>query len=1386
MLRICRASFPFRLISGETTILAAMLFVILLSGTLAWGDDWPTFRHDNARSGISQEKLGLDLSLDWVFIPQHPPEVAWPDPNKEKPRTMFDSAYNVAAAGDSVYFASSADNKVYALDAATGEVRWSAFTGGPVRCAPTVSNGMVYVGSDDGYAYCFNAVGGELVWRTRAAFDDKQVIGNQKMISLWPVRTGVLVDNGVAYFAAGVFPHAGIFVCAVDATDGSLIWRNDTCGAEGAEMEFGGISPQGYLLVSENTLYVPSGRAMPAAFDRDDGRFLYYCSPGAKIGGTWALVHDGNVVAGEDVKRIYDEQTGRRDDAEYAWFPGYRLIVTDDYSYLLGFYELRMLDRNAHKYAGEWRKAITAERSLLERKLDKLRRERGGLSGDELEAQDIEIKNTAGQIDALNAQQKRLEDAVHKWRKPLEHHESMILSRDSLLVGGKGAVLVLNPITGEEQLALEVEGKAEGMAVAGGRLYVSTDTGAIYCFSTSGGDAKTVRQPVNDKPYQTDENSGMFAQAASAIVKETGINEGFCLVVGSEDGRLAYELANRTQLRIVGIEPNPEKVAAARSALDNTGLCNRVRFERGDLNDLPYSDYFANLIVSDTMLRTGKPAGAPEEAFRVLKPCGGVLCLGQPGGATDMDTGAVKVWLESPSDSVAPKQVDSDGTWLLLKRGPLPGAGKWTHLYADTANTACSDDELVRGPLGTLWFGEPGPQYMVERHARTASPLAMDGRLFVQGENLVLGYDSYNGVKLWERKIDGAVRNRVDSDMSNLALEDDGLYVAAHDKCLRLEPATGETVRTYQIPIEEGRDSSQLRWGYVACYEDKLYGTVAKRLEQDYGDFWTHHAGTDGEWRNIDDVPNHYRNYLGEYPKPDQRAYWASQQGGLMWRDMTRWPSWGCVDKPEGAVTNRIMAGNAFFARDADNGNLLWTYPDAVIAHPAIAIAGDTVFLADCNITEDEKTAAIEEKKALLAEGIWEDGGELKFEPQHADVRRLVALDAKTGEQRWSRVVDLTGCGGDRMGLAYKDGLLLAYGCFSNHDKNLFRDGKLTWRRITVIDAETGDDVWSKPLNYLRRPLIVRDEIIIEPRACDLYTGEIKTRPHPLTAKESTWEFVRPGHCCSITSASPYMLFLRGYFLWYYDLVKDSGMLPFGAIRPGCWINLIPANGLLLFPEAAAGCTCSYPVRCSVAMKHQPQETTWGIFIQHGDMKPVERMAVNLGAPGDWKDKNGELWFGYPHPKGNSFFSYGMDFDLEEQFLDGTGYISHNFRGLDCKNTDKPWLFASAAQGLAKCTLPLLDNGDDPATYTVRLYFMDTENDKAGVRKFSVSVQGKEVITGLDVVKEADGPDTALVKEFKGTRVTDNLLIDLESNVQNPAPNQAPILNGIEVVREPV
>jgi hypothetical protein len=60
------------------------------------------------------------------------------------------------------------------------------------------------------------------------------------------------------------------------------------------------------------------------------------------------------------------------------------------------------------------------------------------------------------------------------------------------------------------------------------------------------------------------------------------------------------------------------------------------------------------------------------------------------------------------------------------------------------------------------------------------------------------------------------------------------------------------------------------------------------------------------------------------------------------------------------------------------------------------------------------------------------------------------------------------------------------------------------------------------------------------------------------------------------------------------------------------------------------------------------------------------------------------------------------------------------------------------------------------------------------------------VAEGFDVFKEAGGKNRAIVKEFKGIDAEDKLTVEFVSKVANPASDQLPILQGIEVEREQV
>ncbi len=1400
-------------------IAGLLVAVVAWSATEALGD-WPTYRCDNARSGLSAASMRSDLAPVWTHRLVHAPRPAWPAPSEERHRMDFDRAYFTTSAEGLVFFGSSVDDHVYALDAATGERRWAFATDGPVRLAPSYAEGRVYVGSDDGYAYCLSAQNGTCVWKHRPGPSDERVIGNGRVISRWPLRTSILVDDGVAYLAAGVFPYEGQIITALDATTGKVIWRNDTLGdlSHDHRFRFQGITPQGYLLISKDILYVPSGRAMPAAFDRKTGEFLYNCIAGGKVGGSWALLSDDDLIAGVDAlgapaKIRYEGPSGKRRGSAFAYYPGIDLVVGPTNAYILTDAGVVATDRERNAAALKQTSKLDRERDTSRKSLARHRRDRqtaqaelakldkGKTDKDRQKAE--AAKKRLAEIDKLIEKdvaklkeiEKGFEDAkqgVLVWHYPARDLCSIIVAGDVVFAGGEGVVVGIDAKTGKEVWRGAVDGRAEGLMACDNRLIVSTHRGTLHGFAPAKvAEPRQIEHRIAADPYGDDELTTVYRAAADAIVESTGITKGYALVLDCGEGRLALELARRTQLSILGIEQDPKRLATARATIRQAGMLGtRIAIEPWDLTDLP--DYFANLIVSDGALRTGKVGAPAGQVARVLRPCGGAVCVGWPKGAPVADAAKQADALAGFVKAVGPKvnKRRADGAvWLSAERGPLPGAGSWRQLYAGAHNTACSDDQLVGPPFSVLWYGEPGPATMVERHARAQSPLAINGRLFVQGEEVVTGIDAYNGTILWKRRIPGAVRVRVDVDGGNMAATEDALYVAAEDKCYRLDPATGHVVTVYTLPPSP--DGSPRRWGFISCVDGTIVGSSAMPTETDYAEIWKALVTDDGRWRDVSDVPPRYVRHLQTmrrlFPVPDELARAKMQRDGTHWRSIADFPSWGSERTPAHRLTSDVMTSDAVFAIDAQTGRRKWVHRGKRIPQITVTIADGTVFLADCDVSDKQKAEALKTKADDIRRGAYRVGEEATLAKGYDDVRLMTALDLSTGEPKWTKPIVVTGCGGDKMGMACRDGLLLCLGHFSNHDRGLFAQDKLRWRRIAAIETASGTLAWSRPLNYLRRPVVVGDQIIIEPRACELRTGEIKTRKHPISGMTVPWEFLRPGHSCGITAASPSAIYYRSYTGAIVDLETDTGMALFGAIRPGCWLNLISANGLLSMPEASAGCTCSFPLRCSVALKPREQDATWrawNVLIAHGPETPVRRLAINLGAPGDRRAADGTMWLAYPRPKNS--YAQAIGLRLDEKVLDGMPPARSDYRGVTIAGTDKPWLFTSGHLGMTSCSLPLIDEvfWDGPGRFKVRLGFAAPEGDRPGQRVFDVRIQGKTVLKDFDIVAEAGGPRRAIHREFAIMGVVDKLRLELVPKADKPTPAQAPLLACVEVVRQ--
>ncbi|NQT85903.1 PQQ-like beta-propeller repeat protein, partial [bacterium] len=280
---------------------SAFLLAILLS-TVATAADWPQWRCDARRSAVSADALPPALHLRWVrkYPPLRPAH--W---QVRQVRQQFDLGYEPVVAGGTVFVASSRNDSVTALDLETGAETWRFYADGPVRFAPVVHGGRVMFGSDDGSLYCLAAADGKLLWRRQGCPSARKVIGDGRLISVWPARGGAVAQAGRVYFAAGVWPFEGIFVWALDADTGRTVWLNDRTGSlylqhpHGA-MAFGGPSPQGYLLIHKGELIVPSGRAFPAFFDAGTGALKEFAfghgGHGSRPGGWFVTVDPSGVL----------------------------------------------------------------------------------------------------------------------------------------------------------------------------------------------------------------------------------------------------------------------------------------------------------------------------------------------------------------------------------------------------------------------------------------------------------------------------------------------------------------------------------------------------------------------------------------------------------------------------------------------------------------------------------------------------------------------------------------------------------------------------------------------------------------------------------------------------------------------------------------------------------------------------------------------------------------------------------------------------------------------------------------------------------------------------------------------------------------------------------
>lgn len=754
--------------------------------------DWPMWRHDVVRSGATSEALPAELHLQWTRqLPA--PMPAWPN----EARLHFDASYEPVVLGSRMFVGSMVDGSLTALDAASGKELWRFYTNGPVRLAPVAFDGQVCFGSDDGWLYNVDAATGKLLWKVSGAPEDRESyrhLGNARLISFWPVRGGPVVADGVVYFGAGIWPTLGVFVRAVDAKSGRILWTNDNSHSiENVRVDHNyvqesGISPQGHMLIQGDLLIVPNGRSMPARLDRQTGK-LHYFVQGYRNGdcrvvvnGDVALVGLTGVVSLKDGREIASRWLSAGKDAPEGWSSS----KVDLFEGPLFQYRFQP--------ACDYRSAIDQNVAF-------------GVEDGIVYAYDL--KNAVTTLQDKDFNGNAIKPA--RWDAPLlwslktafagkKLKTTSVLKAGNRLYAHSGRSLFAVQLDSDLKKAgavawtTELTAEPASLLAANGRLFVVTTDGSIHCYG-----GETVEPAQHSLAKSPDETpADIWSQLAESAFEAAG-KEGYAIVAGLKNGRLVEELLRNSQLHVIAVDEDATVIDRLRRTI---GSDERFRGRFQAIVEEPATvrlpPYIANLIVTEDARKLKLDSESRLLAlYGSLRPYGGVMCL--PKNDTESERILESV---SPGKFAGVKTATLERLITIRRTGPLPGSSVWSHESGDAARSFYSRDDLVQAPLAVLWYGDGRDHGFYKRkdYGHGLKPQVAGGRLFALqvATNTLKSVDAYTGRLLWSRKLGGSAR---------YASMPDAVYVADERTCLVLDPATGEPRQTFQFDVDRPKDT---------------------------------------------------------------------------------------------------------------------------------------------------------------------------------------------------------------------------------------------------------------------------------------------------------------------------------------------------------------------------------------------------------------------------------------------------------------------------------------------------------------------------------------------------------------------------------------------------
>jgi outer membrane protein assembly factor BamB len=206
-------------------------------------------------------------------------------PAAESVPDPFDFFLSSATVWNGAVYFGSGDGNIYALDAASGALKWKHPTGDVVHASPALADGTVFLGSWDSYFYALNATTGEEKWRFKTG-DDPDT-HNQVGI-----QSSAAVVDGVVYFGCR---DSNLY--AVDASTGQKKWAFNNKGSWviGSPAVRNGTV---YFATSDSSLfYALDAKSGTPIFSLNFKQWPLFSSPAVAGNMLYVGSHEGKMIA---------------------------------------------------------------------------------------------------------------------------------------------------------------------------------------------------------------------------------------------------------------------------------------------------------------------------------------------------------------------------------------------------------------------------------------------------------------------------------------------------------------------------------------------------------------------------------------------------------------------------------------------------------------------------------------------------------------------------------------------------------------------------------------------------------------------------------------------------------------------------------------------------------------------------------------------------------------------------------------------------------------------------------------------------------------------------------------------------------------------------------